>query len=70
MNLAAIGRLGLIKLKFGNVVIPDAVWCEVVIDGKGKRGAFIKRNLQSFCGPTSGQGLSKTDITIGQILNR
>ena len=39
MNLAAIGRLGLIKLKFGNVVIPDAVWCEVVIDGKGKRGA-------------------------------
>lgn len=39
MNLAAIGRLGLIKLKFGNVVIPDAVWCEVVIDGKGKSGA-------------------------------
>ena len=39
MNLAAIGRLGLIKLKFGNVIIPDAVWREVVIDGKGKRGA-------------------------------
>ena len=39
MNLAAIGRLDLIKLKFGNIVIPDAVWCEVVIDGKGKRGA-------------------------------
>lgn len=39
MNLAAIGRLGLIKLKFVNVIIPDAVWREVVIDGKGKRGA-------------------------------
>jgi predicted nucleic acid-binding protein len=39
MNLAAIGRLGLIKLKFGNVVVPEAVWREVVIDGKGKSGA-------------------------------
>jgi hypothetical protein len=39
MNLAAIGRLSLIKLKFGNIMIPDAVWHEVVIDGKGKRGA-------------------------------
>lgn len=38
MNLAAIGRLGLIKLKFGNIVIPDAVWRELVIDGKGKKG--------------------------------
>lgn len=38
MNLAAKGKLGLIKLKFGNVIIPDAVWREVVIDGKGRRG--------------------------------
>lgn len=38
MNLAAVGRLGLIKLKFGNIVIPDAVWRELVIDGKGKKG--------------------------------
>ena len=38
MNLTAIGRLDLIKLKFGNVVIPDAVWRELVIDGKGKKG--------------------------------
>ncbi len=38
MNLAAIGRLDVIKLKFGNVVIPDAVWRELVIDGKGKKG--------------------------------
>ena len=28
MNLAAIGRLNLIKLRFGNVIIPDAVWRE------------------------------------------
>ncbi len=39
MNLAAIARLDLIKYKFGDVIIPDAVWREVVIDGKGKRGA-------------------------------
>ena len=39
MNLAAIGRLSLIKLKFGNIMIPGDVWHEVVIDGKGKRGA-------------------------------
>jgi len=32
MNLAAIGRLDLIKHKFGKVVIPDAVWRELVID--------------------------------------
>lgn len=38
MNLAAIGRLDLIKHKFGKVVIPDAVWRELVIDGKGKKG--------------------------------
>jgi predicted nucleic acid-binding protein len=36
--LAAIGRLNLIKHKFGKVVIPDAVWRELVIDGKGKKG--------------------------------
>lgn len=38
MNLAGKGKLSLIKRKFGNVIIPDAVWREVVIDGKGKRG--------------------------------
>jgi predicted nucleic acid-binding protein len=38
MNLVAIGRLNLIKHKFGKVVIPDAVWRELVIDGKGKKG--------------------------------
>lgn len=38
MNLADIGRLDLIKHKFGKVVIPDAVQRELVIDGKGKKG--------------------------------
>ncbi len=28
----------LIKHKFGKIVIPDAVWGELVIDGKGKKG--------------------------------
>lgn len=38
MNLAVIGRLDLLRQKFGSIIIPDAVWREVVIDGKGKKG--------------------------------
>jgi predicted nucleic acid-binding protein len=38
MNLAAIGRLHLVQRKYGTVIVPEAVWREVVIDGKGKRG--------------------------------
>ena len=70
MNLAAIGRLGLIKLKFGNVVIPDAVWCEVVIDGKGKRGAEDVENsdwitIQSVRDKALVKALEK-DLDIGE----
>lgn len=70
MNLAAIGRLGLIKLKFGNVVIPDAVWREVVIDGKGKRGAEDVENsdwitIQSVRDKALVKALEK-DLDIGE----
>lgn len=70
MNLAAIGRLGLIKLKFGNVVIPEAVWREVVIDGKGKSGAEDVENsdwitIQSVRDKALVKALEK-DLDIGE----
>lgn len=36
INLAIIGRLGLLKKFWGRIFIPEAVWQEVVIDGKDK----------------------------------
>lgn len=70
MNLAAIGRLGLIKLKFGNVVVPEAVWREVVIDGKGKSGAEDVENsdwitIQSVRDKALVKALEK-DLDIGE----
>lgn len=39
IHLAAIGRLTLLKEFYGKVVIPTAVWREVVEKGKGRTGA-------------------------------
>jgi hypothetical protein len=39
IHLAAIGRLDLLKDCYGTVVIPAAVWREVVEEGKGRAGA-------------------------------
>ena len=39
INLVLIGRLELLNRKFGEVIIPQAVWREVVVDGTGKPGA-------------------------------
>lgn len=39
MNLAIIGQLDLLKVFFGEVLIPEAVWKEVVLEGRGKPGA-------------------------------
>jgi predicted nucleic acid-binding protein len=36
INLAIIGRLGLLKKFWGRIFIPEAVWKEVVIDGEDK----------------------------------
>lgn len=40
INLAAIGQLGLLRDLFGEVVIPQAVFDEIVIRGEGKPGAL------------------------------
>ena len=39
IHLARIGRLSLLREMFGAVIIPPAVWQEVVIEGKGRAGA-------------------------------
>jgi len=37
MALSAIGKLHLLKEEFGGIIVPDAVWTEVTVDGKQKR---------------------------------
>jgi len=39
INLARIGELDLLRRLYGNIVIPEAVWREVVIEGAGQPGA-------------------------------
>ena len=39
INLARIGEIGLLCTLYGQVLIPEAVWQEVVLDGTGQAGA-------------------------------
>lgn len=39
INLARIGKLSLLPLIFNRVLIPEAVWNEVVVDGEDQPGA-------------------------------
>jgi len=39
INLAIIGRLEFLKSKFSEILVPQAVWQEVVFEGMGKPGA-------------------------------
>ncbi len=39
INLARIGELALLHQLYGEVIIPEAVWHEVVVQGKGQPGA-------------------------------
>lgn len=41
MNLAIIGHLDLVKALFGRVLVPEEVWHELTIAGKGKPGSTI-----------------------------
>ena len=38
--MARIGRLDLLHSVFGQLLVPDAVWREVVVAGVGKKGAL------------------------------
>ena len=44
INLAAIGQLNLIPQLFGSVILPQAVFNEITISGKGKAGAIDIQN--------------------------
>lgn len=39
INLARIGKLDLLRELYGRLLIPEAVWREVVVDGAGQPGA-------------------------------
>jgi len=39
ISLARIGRLNLLQQLYGELIIPEAVWNEIVIEGSGKPGA-------------------------------
>ena len=44
--LAKIGKLDILKELFGEIVIPEAVWYEVAVKGKGKPGAEDVRKAE------------------------
>ncbi|MCY2995987.1 MAG: hypothetical protein NTY19_50270 [Planctomycetota bacterium] len=39
MNLAAVGELDLLRALYGRLIIPQAVYEEIAIAGKGRPGA-------------------------------
>jgi len=39
INLARIGKLDLLRELYGQIIIPQAVWREVVVEGDGQPGA-------------------------------
>jgi len=39
INLARIGKLGLLRQLYCELTIPEAIWQEVVVDGQGQPGA-------------------------------
>jgi uncharacterized protein len=39
INLARIGKLGLLQKLYGELIIPGAVWQEIVVEGAGQPGA-------------------------------
>lgn len=38
VNLGRIGKLSLLHDLYGDIVVPEAVWQEVVVEGKGRPG--------------------------------
>ena len=46
MNFAIVGRLDLLRQFFSKIHITQAVWKEVVIDGKGKKGVSEVENAK------------------------
>ncbi|MFA6225192.1 MAG: DUF3368 domain-containing protein [Methanoregula sp.] len=47
IHLAAIGRLSLIRDYYDSIIIPTAVWREVVEQGEGRKGAMEIKNVRA-----------------------
>ncbi len=41
INLARVGKIDLLPQLYGSLLVPEAVWHEVVVDGKGLPGADL-----------------------------
>jgi predicted nucleic acid-binding protein len=46
MNLAIIGQLDLVKTLFGRIIVPQEVWHELTVAGKGKPGTTVIRQAE------------------------
>jgi len=46
IHLAGIGRLGLLRELYGKLIVPTAVWREVVEEGKGRPGVVEVREAR------------------------
>jgi predicted nucleic acid-binding protein len=46
MNLAIIGQLDLVKTLFGRVLVPQEVWHDLTVAGKGKPGSTLIRQAE------------------------
>lgn len=62
INLAAIGHLELLQALYENIIVPDAVYDEIVVKGRGQAGADDIRNSdwihrQSLKNPVLAQAL-------------
>lgn len=47
VSLARIGRLELVRELFGNLLVPEAVWHEVVVVGSGQPGAQMIQDAEA-----------------------
>jgi predicted nucleic acid-binding protein len=46
INLAAIGQLALLQQLYARVIIPEAVYHEIAVRGRGQPGSTEVRNLE------------------------
>lgn len=63
MNLASIGRLELLREMYGTVVIPPAVWAEVVAGDPRSRPSWL-----GLCSPSNIQFVEslRTEVDLGE----
>jgi uncharacterized protein len=72
INLSRIGKIDLLHSLFGALVIPEAVWSEVVVEGQGLPGAQIVESCSWITRPhqmpKDGKGVPSNDKSMGPFL--